>query len=322
MCRDRKAETEGRGRRRPARARRGVGFVVGFLGLATGASARERASARAAAYRRGGVPRGGALAGLTAPALESAAAIESARLLPLLLQSLIQGSTFFLGGDRGPVTRSSWTIDLWSSCEERKRNGPQPPRRSTSRHSLREDPISSSMRPSPVQAGFKSAGSAAAPSTSPWSWPPQSDVGVGGNLSRPDFTPSFLPLCMTALDDRSAAMSPALDVVSPPREPRPRKPSFPPIPSHHPSLMISFARVTHAFQHVSQVPGDDRGGIVSYRKDCNVFARFRGGNGTVIDRSCDVDRQNSRAPRRPRANHAHHHRPLRKDKNTTHAVRS
>ena len=178
------------------------------------------------------------------------------------------------------------------------------------------------MRPSPVQAGFKSAGPAAAPSTSPWSWPPQSDVGVGGNLSRPDFTPSFLPLCMTALDDRSAAMSPALDVVSPPREPRPRKPSFPPIPSHHTSLMISFARVTHAFQHVSPVPGDDRGGIVSYRKDCNVFARFRGGNGTVIDRSCDVDRQNSRAPRRPRANHAHHHRPLRKDKNTTHAVRS
>ena len=103
LCRDRKAETEGRGRRRPAR-RRGVGFVVGFLGLATGASerARARASARAAAYRRGGAPRGGALAGLTAPALESAAAIESARLLPLLLQSLIQGSTFFLGGDRGP----------------------------------------------------------------------------------------------------------------------------------------------------------------------------------------------------------------------------
>ena len=211
---------------------------------------------------------------------------------PCLLQSLIQGSTFFLGGDRGPVTRSSWTIDLWSSCGERKRNGPQPPRRSTSRHSLREDPASSSMRPSPVQAGFKSAGPATAPSpwSSPWSWPPQSDVGVGGNLSRPDFTPSFLPLCMTALDDRSAAMSPALDVVSPPREPRPRKPSFPPIPSHHPSLMISFARVTHAFQHVSQVPGDDRGGIVSYRKDCNVFARFRGGerNRHDVDRSCDV----------------------------------
>ena len=160
------------------------------------------------------------------------------------------------------------------------------------------------MRPSPVQAGFKSAGPAAAPSTSPWSWPPQSDVGVGVNLSRPDFTPSFLPLCMTALDDRSAAMSPALDVVSPPREPRPRKPSFPPIPSHHPSLMISFARVTHAFQHVSQVPGDDRGGIVSYRKDCNVFARFRGGNGTVTMSIGAVTsgEQNPRAPRRPRAN--------------------
>jgi len=91
LCRDRKAETEGRGRRRPARARRGVGFVVGFLGLATGASARERASARAAAYRRGGAPRGGVLAGLTAPALESAAAIESARLLQ---SPVIQGSTF------------------------------------------------------------------------------------------------------------------------------------------------------------------------------------------------------------------------------------
>ena len=307
MCRDRKAETEGRGRRRPARARRGVGFVVGFLGLATGASARERASARAAAYRRGGVPRGGALAGLTAPALESAAAIESARLLPLLLQSLIQGSTFFLGGDRGPVTRSSWTIDLWSSCGERKRNGPQPPRRSTSRHSLREDPISSSMRPSPVQAGFKSAGSAAAPSTSPWSWPPQSDGGVGGNLSRPDFTPSFLPLCMTALDDRSAAMSPALDVVSPPREPRPRKPSFPPIPSHHTSLMISFARVTHAFQHVSPCREMIEGGSYLIARIVTSSRGFAGGNGTVTMSIGAVTsgEQNPRAPRRPRANHAH-----------------
>ena len=196
---------------------------------------------------------------------------------PCLLQSLIQGSTFFLGGDRGPVTRSSWTIDLWSSCGERKRNGPQPPRRSTSRHSLREDPISSSMRPSPVQAGFKSAGSAAAPSTSPWSWPPQSDVGVGGNLSRPDFTPSFLPLCMTALDDRSAAMSPALDVVSPPREPRPRKPSFPPIPSHHPSLMISFARVTHAFQHVSPCREMIEGGSYLIARIVTSSRGFAGG---------------------------------------------
>ena len=228
---------------------------------------------------------------------------------PCLLQSLIQGSTFFLGGDRGPVTRSSWTIDLWSSCGERKRNGPQPPRRSTSRHSLREDPISSSMHPSPVQAGFKSAGPATAPSpwSSPWSWPPQSDVGVGGNLSRPDFTPSFLPLCMTALDDRSAAMSPALDVVSPPREPRPRKPSFPPIPSHHTSLMISFARVTHAFQHVSPCREMIEGGSYLIARIVTSSRGFAGGNGTVTMSIGAVTsgEQNPRAPRRPRANHAH-----------------
>ena len=118
--------------------------------------------------------------------------------------------------DRGPVTRSSWTIDLWSWCGERKRNGPQPPRRSTSRHSLREDPASSSMRPSPYRRALSLPARRRHPLPPPGLGLRSRTLGLGAIFPVPTSPQVFSRLCMTALDDRSAAMSPALYVVSPP----------------------------------------------------------------------------------------------------------
>ena len=232
MCRDRKAETEGRGRRRPARARRGVGFVVGFLGLAKGASARASARARAAACRRGGAPRGGALAGLTAPALESAAAIESARLLlasssdprihlllffwiAVLTSSIDRSLEFVLGRENVTARNYRGGVQVVIHCartSHHHRCALPPYRRALSLPARRRHPLP------PPGLHLRSRTS-----------------GLGAIF--PDFTPSF-----PALDAMSVAMSPALYVVSPHVSP-----GHGYLGSRHPppSLMISFARVTH-----------------------------------------------------------------------------